>query len=132
MSKITRYECYYRNDFGDKYEADSEVETDGQWVDYDDHLNALQKRDLEASELEKLAAMRLEEIKEQKIEIAGLELSRDGFIADLQRVRQQLADADQLGKRLHAANNEIMALRGERNALKKRLDSATRWPVAEG
>jgi len=86
-----------------------------------DTRSALQKRDQEVAELEKLAAMRLEEINEIK------------------RTREQERDYadvcyqnEQLGKRLHAAANEIMALRGERDALKQRLDSATRWPVAEG
>jgi hypothetical protein len=75
----------------------------GFYMNYADHLAAL-------AESEKLAALRLEEINEIK------------------RTREQereYADVcyanEQLGKQLHAANNEIMALRGERDALKKAL-----------
>ena len=44
---------------------------------------------------------------------------------------QEAIERARVANLLHAANNEIMALRGERDALKQRLDSAMRWPVAK-
>ena len=46
--------------------------------------------------------------------------------------KQTLAEnLRKVGEQLHAANNEIMALRGERDALKAQLKSATRWPITK-
>jgi hypothetical protein len=88
------------------------------------HLRAaLLKRDQEVAELERLAAMRLEEINEIK------------------RTREQERDYadvcyhnEQLGKQLHAANNELTNMRGERDRLRSALeeigDGANAWGYA--
>jgi hypothetical protein len=51
VSEVRRYECYYTDYYGDECPAFARAESDGRWVDYDDHAAALAEKDAEIAQL---------------------------------------------------------------------------------